>query len=138
MNVSKRVDLRAFREDPYQLRFRVRGYNLTGATMAFAVRLYPNAPGDAEIEIGNTTTRGAEGIRIVDTGVTDGFDWTDVEIIIAKATVSALPTVGEAGADDVFAYDFEWERADTGSGFSEEETTILFGDFIVRGSVNNG
>lgn len=137
MAIAKRVAMTAFREDPFVVRFRVRGYNLTGAIQRFAVRLYPDEPGDARIQVGNTDTRGAEGIRVVETGVEGLFPWTDVEVILAKDSVRSLPEASEAGSDVKFAYDYEWQRPDTGSGFSEEEETILYGDFVVRGSVNN-
>ncbi len=106
MAIARRQALSAFREDPFVLRFRARGYDLSGAVMAFAVRLYPNAEGEALIQLGLTTTRGAAGIRVVATGSEAGVPWTDVEIVGPKDLIAALPFTGEAGADDTFAYDF--------------------------------
>ena len=137
MAIAQRLEQVAFRKDPFQLAFRARGYNLSLAAFAFAVRLYPDAPGDPLILVRKAQTRGASGVRVVDTGTdADGIPWTDLEIILRKSLIEALPSAGEAGDDAQFHYDFQWAAPDTASGFSQVENTILFGPFIVKGSIN--
>lgn len=137
--IAQNQTLTAFRQDPLQIAMRVNGYDLTGATFKLSVRLYPDAAGDPLIEVEGTPTPGANGIRIADTGTTDGVPWTDLDILIGKALLSdsSIPAAEEAGDDIILAYDFGWTRASSSTAFVAVEETILFGDFIVKGSVND-
>jgi len=129
--------LSCFRKDPLAIRMQVQGVDLTNANPAFAVRLYKDAPGAALIQLGVVTAAGTDGIRLV--GVvpdSDGISTTLLEIIASKTLMAALPAEAELGDDLTLAYDLQWTPPDDGSGFTSEETTVLFGDFIVQGSVN--
>lgn len=133
---AKRWNLVHFRNDPFHLTMRIYGENLADApSLKFAIRLYPDAPGDPIVELEKVTVINTSGVRVVDSGIEDDLPFTDLEIIIGKGDI--FPAAPEAGGDAVFAYDFEWTATPVTDGFYNPEQTRLFGDFIVKGSVND-
>jgi len=101
------------------------------------VRDRPDMPGDPRLLLPKTTTAGEDGCRLVDvTEDDDGVPTSLVEILAIKATMGTLPQALAPGDPVKLAYDFQWMLPDDGSGLSTLEETILFGDFIVMGSVN--
>lgn len=136
MIAARKVTLDTFRRDPFHLTMRVLGRDLSTATsITFAIRLYPDAPGAAIAALSKVTDINVSGIRIVDTGVINGEAYTDIEILLGKG--DNYPPAAEIGADITLAYDFKWIEAANTDGFFNPEQTILFGDFIVKGSVND-
>lgn len=135
MAIAQKLTLTTFRTDPFHETMRVLGKDLSAAlSLTFAIRLYPDAPGDPIAKLSKVTAINASGVRIVSTGMEDGVPYTDLEILLGKG--DNYPNAGEAGADLTLAYDFKWIEAPVASGFYNPEQTILFGDFIVKGSVN--
>ena len=141
--MAAKLTLQGFRNDPFHATLRIGGIDLTGAAMALAVRLYPNQPGDALIEIEATDLAGAEGIRLVSVGLDDdGVPESWIEIIIAKPTIQGLPALtagAEIGDPATFHYDLQATPAeDVSSPWTENiEQTLLFGPFIINGSANS-
>lgn len=135
--MARKYRFEAFRSDPFLQLFRVWGYHLADVPMNFALRLYPGAPGLPLYSTGKTTVRGAPGLRVAAQGLSDGLPWSDVELIVPKASVEALPQPAEAGAALSIAYDLQWSLPDPGGDYVTVEETILFGDFVVKGSVND-
>lgn len=133
---ARLMPLRAFRKDPFYALMVVRGMDLTGHALAFAVRMMPDQPGNALIQLVTTSTKGTAGIRLVRVDWDDGVPTSVVEIIALKSTVSGLPAAPEIGADLVLYYDLQWLPLDDASGLAAVETTVLYGPFIVKGSAN--
>jgi hypothetical protein len=138
MTNAARLELYAFRNDPFCVTMEIIGEDLSDATFAFAVKLYADQTGSALLgPLGMTTTEGAEGIRIVDVLTVEGVPYTLLEIIATKAHVQALPAADEAGDDVTLYYDLQWTPDDADeSGFAPVEATRLYGPFILRGSAN--
>lgn len=115
---------------------RVRGVDLgTATSINFAIRLYPDAPGTPIAMLMRVTDINVSGVRVVETGVIAGEPYTDLEVLLGKG--DNYPPAPEAGGDLTLAYDFKWTEAANTTGFFNPEQTILFGDFIVKGSVND-
>jgi hypothetical protein len=137
MNFAQRRDFTVFRNDPLQLVFGVIGLDLTGAVMKMAVKLYPDAPGDPLLLLENQATPGQPGLRLVDVTVDDdGVPTSLIEGLRPKADMQALPPSAEFRVPLKLSHDFQWTLPDDGSGLTPQEETVLFGDFIVMGSVN--
>lgn len=138
MLTSKRTTIAVFRRDPLYLLISVIGYDLTASSPAMAVRLYPDAPGDPLLLLEATGWAGADGIRLVEVIVDDDNVPTSVlEVIASKATMSEMPLPGELGSDLTLYYDFQWTPPLEGSGITPVEETVMFGDFIIKGSAND-
>ena len=130
--------LSAFRNDPLYLLMEVIGYDLSGNLPSLAVKLYPDAPGPPLLLLAPTVIPGADGIRSVSvTYDDDDVPTTLLEAIASKTVISALPAAPVAGADVTLAYDLQWTPPLAGTGLSPVEETVLFGDFIIKGSVND-
>jgi len=138
MDQFRRQDLRVFRRDPLHLVIAVIGLDLTGSGPSLAVRLYPDAPGLPELLLGPTASAGSQGIRIVEV-TRDPADvpTTLLEILATKGAINRLPRTGEIGTPSTFAYDLQWTPPAAGPGLTRVEETVLFGSFIVMGSVND-
>lgn len=135
MLIPHKVPLYTFRNDPYHLRMRVNGYDLSDAEFQFTVRQLPDDPDPTVAEAIEETTIGLTGVRVVDTGTEDGVPWTDIEVFI-DADDDTWPAAAEPGDDVVLSYDFGWTDTPAASGFYNPRATYLYGDFTVRGSVN--
>jgi hypothetical protein len=137
MDIPQKVTLIAFRTEPYHLRMRIEGYDLSGADFKFSVRLLPDTPGSAIVEVTNTVTIGTEGVRVVDTGTDDdSVPWTDVEILILAGAWDDAPAP-EVGEDTELHHDFGWTPDPVTTGFYNPRQNYLYGPFIVKGSVND-
>lgn len=137
---ARRLDLTVWRRDPMRIVLAVEGVDMGNVpTMSFAVRLYPDTPGEPLLLLVNKVTKGENGIRVVTIAEdTPGIKTTLVEIYCDKATLAPqIPAAGEVGCDVTLAYDFQWTLPDDGTGFTPVEETVLFGSFIVKGSVND-
>lgn len=133
---AQRHRFEAFRKDPFLCLIRIQGYNLNNVPMNFALNLYPDAPPPALIDVGITIEKGVQGIRVAAVGFVNGLPWSDIEILLRKETIASLPRMGEAGSDAVFAYDIQWTLPSPVGDYVRVEETILFGDFVIKGSVN--
>ncbi len=140
MTIANREALRAFRNDPLHLVLAVEGLDLTNAPIALCVRQRRDTPGSPILQLDMTATAGAKGIRLVSvTPDDDGIPTSLVEILCPKADMIAAFAAyqpAEFGADLTLAYDLQWTLAPDGTGLTNVEETILFGDFIIQGSVN--
>lgn len=95
---AARLDLSIWRNDElYEFKLAVRGLDLTGVQMRAQVRLYPDAPGAALIDLYTVNVAGTEGLRLAGVATVDGVPTSDVRINISKATRAALPYAGEIG-----------------------------------------
>ena len=128
----------AYRNDPFLLTGRVNGDNLDGAVLEFSIGIEPGVPLSPPRTFGRTDQEGADGVRVVDTGVdADGIAWADFEIFLAKLTIQNLPASVEPELPAELWCELEWKLADDASGFSEVETTIFQTTFTVKGSIND-
>lgn len=112
--------LEAFRDDPLSRTFAVKSVAPLGdPQLRFAVRLYPDAP-----------TRLVEATAsVISTSMLNGLHVTLLRFTVPKSAIQALPKAREPGADAFLAYDVQML-------VDGVETTVLFGDLIVRGSAN--
>lgn len=133
---AQRHNFEAFRKDPFLCLIRVRGYNLNNVPINFALNLYPDAPPPARIDVGTVIEKGVQGIRVAAVGFTNGLPWSDIEILLRKDTIASLPPAAEAGSDVEFAYDIQWILPSPVGDYVRVEETILFGKFVIKGSVN--
>lgn len=136
MATNRRYNIQAYRNDPAAIILTMSGVDLTGVTMAFAVKLKPDVAGDPLIA--RSTASGA-GITLLDVAVdADGIPTSTVQILISKSQMAALPAAAEPGASLVLAYDLQWTppSAITAPATSIE-TTFMSGNFVVLGSVND-
>jgi hypothetical protein len=138
MMTAQRLDLSVFRNDPLSLPMAVIGFDLSDSAPTLAVKLLPDAPGIPLLLLAPTSIPGADGIRIVSV-VRDEDDvpTTLMEGIASEATLATLPPAALPGADLTLSYDLQWTPPSDGSDFTSVEETILFGDFIIKGSVND-
>lgn len=133
---AQRHRFEAFRNDPFLCLIRIWGYNLNDIPMNFALNHCSDAPLPALIDVGITIEPGAQGIRVAAVGFTAGLPWSDIEILLSKATMASLPPAAEAGSDLALTYDFQWKLPNRAGDYVRVEETILFGDFVIKGSVN--
>ena len=121
MATTARLDLSVWRNDEtYAFNLRVRGLDLTAAVLRAQVRLAPDTPGAALVDLYTVQDQQAEGLQIVNVSNDAGVPISDVQIRIAKATRAALPYVGEIGQSARLS----WVMTING-------VTRLVGDFVV-------
>lgn len=137
---AARVPLSAFRSDPFQEIIVFSGIDLTAATMAMAIRRFPDDALGPLITLATTATPGAQGLRFLEvTQDADGIDESWVEVLILKGAVQALPTAVaqslEVGDSVPLYYDLTvTPAADAGTAWTEQEQTYFYGPFTVIGS----
>lgn len=143
MTFAKRQAFPVFRNDPLCLTFELVGADLTEATARFCVRQKPDQEGDALLEVEGVDLIEDDvplvsGIRLIEvTEDDDGVFTSILEITSTKEEMQALPAAAEQGQDLTLFYDLEWQLSEAVSApFAAVEETILYGDFIVRGSAN--
>lgn len=143
MTFAQRAPITAFRNDPLRVTLEIE-LDLTGATVAFAVRQHPDQSGAALLSVSgstlavNASPAPAPSIRLVDVDTDDdGVTTSVIELRDTKAHMQALPAAAVQGDDLSLYYDLQFTLA-TGvaAPFAAEEETVLFGDFIVKGSAN--
>lgn len=121
------LPLRGGRNVTFLDSIQIEGVSLAEATALMQIRLYPDAPGSALIDL-TETAPGSQGLSI-SVEETDGVPTSTITIQIARTAMQALPPPPEAGGDTELAYDI----VVTGGAFPE---AIWFkGSFIVEGSV---
>lgn len=125
------------RGDPLQVVVRVNGANLSAATLMFAVGVNVDPAGRCWV-LTTPAAPGAEGIRHVRSDVDiNGVAYSIFEIVASKAKMAALPRSAELGADTPLFYDLQSDRLNIPDAISNQETTLLRGSFIVKGSIND-
>lgn len=145
MAFAKRVAIVAFRNDPLREVLAVVGYDLTDAQLRFCVRQYPDQQGDPLLEIFNDqldpdpVVSTSTGMRLVEvTEDADGVKTSVVEVIAVKSDMQLLPPGGERGEDLTLYHDLDWILGeDEAAPFAAVEETVLYGDFILKGSAND-
>lgn len=142
MSQAQWVTLTAFRHDDFREIMIVEGYDLTGATLSLAARLRRGSPGDPILLLQNTATPGAEGIRIVSAELdADGVPSTTLELFEPKASFVTKLTPyqpRELGGSVTLEIDFQWKfAAAPDPDFTNVEETVLWGELIIQGSVND-
>jgi len=80
------------------------GHDLTGATLDMHVRLLPDSPGSALVDL-SPATAGSQGMSMVHASGS-----STVTIQIDETTIEALPTPPETGGDVVLHYDLQITR----------------------------
>lgn len=124
MGITARHDLSVWRnDDSCEIPIRVRGLDLTDATMVMEVRLAPDTPGAPLIRLEKVTNGNAEGLRVAGVETVGGVPETDLRIRINKSTRTALPYAGEVGDAARLSYAFVLYGVST-----------LVGDFVVLAS----
>lgn len=130
---AKELSWAAFADDPLQIAMRVKGLDISAATFGYLVQANPFS--DPLITLAVTETPGADGVRVVGTGETDGIPYTDIEILAAQATL-ATAISGFAGQGKITLYHkFQWTIA-MGEGFSSLDRTIFYGPLTIFGGSN--
>lgn len=123
------IDLRADRWTPFVHRIEVQAIDLTGATFAAAIRMFPDAPGSALVLLAGGVAAGAEGVRLFYGGtatiaahitagrmsvIPDGMASGDslavslIDLRVNEATmenVAIIPFPGERGDDTLLHWD---------------------------------
>lgn len=82
------------------------GLDLTNAVMEAHVRLTPDTPGAALIDLDTVTTANTQGLRLVSVATEDGVKVSTVLLQVNETTMEALPAANETGNDAVLAWDF--------------------------------
>ncbi|MBH9537536.1 hypothetical protein [Novosphingopyxis sp. YJ-S2-01] len=121
MAQSARLALSARRFELRTFTIRVVGINLTGVAMTMAVRLYPDTPGAAIVNLATVTTAAAEGLKLESVTTEKGVPISTITVRINKSTMSdpnGLGRVGEPGVALAYAY-----------GLRLGDTTRLHGAF---------
>jgi hypothetical protein len=137
MALPQNADISCLRGDPLQILVRVNGTDLSSATLMFAVGINRDPVGRAWV-LTMQTVAGNEGIRHVRSNVDiDGLPYSIFEIVASKAKMAALPRSGEFGADVPLFYDLQSDRLNIPDTISNQETTLLRGVLIVKGSIND-
>jgi len=108
---------------------RFAGVDLTGAEFRLQVRLLPNTPGGALVDLATVASAAAEGVRLIGVEMIDGNPVSMVGIRINETTMEGLPFTGELGDDSVFAWDMQVTPA---GGLKAK---WIGGDFIVEAAV---
>jgi len=106
---AARLDLSVWRNDDlYEFPIRVRGVDLTFATMTMHIRLRRDTPGLPLVALAKVTNGNAEGLRVAGVAQEDGVPVTDLRVRLNKSTRQALPYAGEIGDDTVLEYALVW------------------------------
>ena len=129
MTTAARLTLSADRWTPFVRTMAFEGDDLTGADFRMQVRLYPNAPGEPEVDLLTVSTLAAEGIKLVGVTGTGDAAVSTISIRINETTIEGLPFPGEPGTDTTLS----WDLIVTPAGGLKERW--LFGDFIVQAGV---
>lgn len=125
------------RNDALQILVRVNGVDLTNAFVRFAVSINQDPIGRQFVLL-PTGDKGAEGVRLVRTGLdADQLPFSILEIIAAKEKLIALPAAAEFGGDAPFYCELQTNRLNIPDDVSDQETTLMRGPFIVKGSIND-
>ena len=106
MALAARLPLAAWRNEVCVRTIRIVGLDLTDWAAAgkvrAQVRLRPDTPGAALIDLATVTTAAAEGIKLESVAITDGVPTSTLALRINKTTMEALPYSGEIGDDSRF------------------------------------
>lgn len=138
MNVAQRADITAFRNDDFQQLVTFFGADLTGVPLSLAIKLDTDVPGAAIMTL---TSDVGGGITIIDTAaLDDGTPYSVIQMFKAKADFVTLFTdypAPEPGRSAIFSFDLQWVAPSAlVAPATPAEETILYGTFILAGSVN--
>lgn len=123
MATAARLALSAWRNETCARTIKVVGLDLTDADFELQVRLKPDTPGDALIDLTKQAEDGAEGIYLAGVETVDGAPVSTLTLTIDTATMQGLPYAGEVGDNATLAYAMQIDGQ-----------TRLFGDFVVLAS----
>lgn len=102
----------AWRQVPYVQDILFPGQNLEGGFFRMQLRLVPGSPGAPEVDLQQVTETPIQGLYLVNVlRDGNGVPTSRVRAIIDVATLLALPSDGEAGTSDYFAYDIQTAEA---------------------------
>lgn len=137
--LAGRLDLAAFRRDPFRVIANVRGVDLTGIALTYGVGLYPDAdPAFRLLLLNMTDVPGANGIRLVSVDRSDTDQPVSIyEIIASKDLLLGFPRSGELGDDLIFSHELQVAALPMSPGFTSIETTLFYGTLTIKGSVND-
>lgn len=114
------------RYTPFSASLVFTGIDLTGAVMKMQIR--DRKDGGAVRATLNTVTTDVEGLRLLSVAEVGGVDVSTVSILIAEATMDAMPTAPAIGDD----HDLWWDLHVTIGGLKQ---VWLEGEFTVRAGV---
>ncbi|WP_426254490.1 tail fiber domain-containing protein [Sphingomonas sp. DC2300-3] len=107
--ITAQLDLSIWRNDEVcEFKMLVRGVDLTNVELRGQVRLAPDTPGAALVDLYTVQNGNAEGIRLAGVSTTDGVPTSDVRIRINKSTRAALPYSGELGDPTKLVWVLAW------------------------------
>jgi hypothetical protein len=108
MIVPGKLDLAGDRWTPFVTTLRFKGMDLTGAAMEAHIRLYPDAPGAALVDLDTVTTTNTQGLRLVSVETIDGVKVSTVAMQINETAMEGLGSIEgrEPGTDLELAWDF--------------------------------
>lgn len=152
MQTPGNLPLAGDRWTPFVRTWQLEGVDLTDATFSMQLRLYPDAPGDALVDLATVTTSSAQGVRLIYGGTdtvanhiaasrideapegmagSDSLALTLLGVRINETTMEALPAAAEGG-DDAPLY---WDIHITPDGGIKQRW--LYGTFTVRAGVTH-
>lgn len=121
MAMTARLDLSVWRnDDVYETQLRVKGLDLSAATLRAQIRLAPDTPGAPLVDLATVANGNAEGIRVASVVVEDGVTVSNLRIRLNKSTRQGLPYSGELG-----------DAARLAWAFSIDGRTRIVGDVII-------
>ncbi|WP_017978543.1 tail fiber domain-containing protein [Sphingomonas melonis] len=107
--ITAQLDLSIWRNDEVcEFKLLVRGVDLTNVELRGQVRMAPDTPGAALVDLYTVQNGNAEGIRLAGVTTTDGVPTSDVRIRINKSTRAALPYSGELGDPTKLVWVLAW------------------------------
>ncbi|HEU0045071.1 SGNH/GDSL hydrolase family protein [Sphingomonas sp.] len=105
MQTAARLALAAWRnDDVYEIPIRVRGVDLTSVALAMQVRLRPDTPGTALIDLAKVTNGNQQGLRVAGITTVAEVVESDLRVRINKSTLQSLAYAGEVGDPAPFSY----------------------------------
>ncbi|TKD50230.1 hypothetical protein [Sphingomonas baiyangensis] len=133
MTPTRAYDLSQYINDDFKYVFAFIGFDMTAATFSLAVALYPGGPVLIDAD--------AFDYSVLEVATDDaGFAISQVEVFAPKAT---FPTVYADNAEDYptgahvpLYYDLKVSSLPGDVG-TPAETTLLYGQFILKGTVND-
>jgi lysophospholipase L1-like esterase len=123
MATAARLALPAWRNETCARTIKVVGLDLTDSDYELQVRLKPDTPGDALIDLTKQAEAGDEGIYLSEVETVDGAPVSTLALTVDTATMQGLPYAGEVGDNTALAYAMQIDGQ-----------TRLFGDFMVLAS----
>lgn len=112
------------------------GIDLTNAVMEAHVRLTPDAPGSALVDLDTVTTANTQGLRLVSVATVDSVKVSTVLLQVNETTMESMPAANERGGDAVLAWDLlSTLDAALNPGMTALKQRYLKGKFTVEAGV---